>query len=85
MRGAFDPRAVHERPVGRTKILDRELTVGTPRDAGMTPGDLGVAAEASLVLRRQPADQQVGIDADQLPLLLALSHPQLFASHHLEA
>src|SRR3954454_18761454 len=74
-----DAIAIHERPVRRAEILDRELAVGSPVDPGVAARDLGIVAELSLLLGSRATDQQLGLDGQALASLLALGHLQLLA------
>ena len=62
-----DALAVHERPVRRPEILDRELSARAAREPRVAARDLGVVAEPSLLLRSRTADEQVGLHRPGCP------------------
>ena len=78
---SVDALAVHERPVRGPEVLDREEAVGPARDPRVAAGDLAIAAEPSVLMGGFAADEQVGVHAQALAALVALSDPKLLARH----
>ena len=80
-RASADLLVVHERPVRRPEVLDRQPSVGAAGQASVASRDLRIAPEPPLVLGGGAPEQQVGVDAEQPALVGPLDHAQLLAGH----